>query len=212
MTRYVWIERCLRQIYNGQPDDDATITYGLVNVWLNTAIGMAAKANYKDNITIDGIGYVNNSFYTKFSDIAIKPYENLKWKIELPEIPLGIGTSNGVSTLELFDPTSRQVSRPFIPLSQNQKTYFESLQPPPNKILYYSEGKFLYASSTLLLNLYTANVTMISGGDSTDLYSELNVPADYDNVMIEYIKQQLLLEKAQPLDNTNDGEDFITTT
>lgn len=72
MTRRVWIERCLRQIYGGQPSDDSTITVNLVNVWLSTGIGLAAKANYKDNISIDGIGYINNSFYTKLKSSGLK--------------------------------------------------------------------------------------------------------------------------------------------
>jgi len=43
------------------------------------------------------------------------------------------------------------------------------MRPIPNKVLYVYEGKFAYVFSTLLLNQYTASVTMISGGDSTDL-------------------------------------------
>ena len=43
MTRNIFIERILRQIYNGQPSDDSSITYSLVNQWLNDAIGLAAK-------------------------------------------------------------------------------------------------------------------------------------------------------------------------
>lgn len=211
MTRRIWIERCLRQIYNGPVSDDATITINLVNVWLNTAIGLAAKANYKDNISIDGIGYINGSFYTKFRDIAITSDGNFLWQMVLPEVPLGIGRNEGISTLELVDDRGN-VTRPFIPISENQKTYYQSMQPIPNKILYYYEGSLMYAVSTLLLNGYTANVTMVSGGDATDLDSTLNVPPDYDNVMIEYIKQQLMFERGVPIDATNDGLDAIKTT
>ena len=46
MTRNAFIERILRQIYNGQPSDDSNITYNLVNQWLNDAIGLAVKKNY----------------------------------------------------------------------------------------------------------------------------------------------------------------------
>lgn len=211
ITRRIWIERCLRQIYNGPVSDDATITPNLVNVWLSTAIGLAAKANYKENIAIDGIGYINGSFYTKFRDIAITSYGNFLWQITLPQVPLGIGRNEGISTLELVDGRGN-VTRPFIPISENQKTYYQSMQPIPNKILYYYEGTLVYAVSTLLLNNYTANVTMVSGGDSTDLDSTLNVPPDYDNVMIEYIKQQLMFERGVPIDVTNDGLDSMGKT
>ena len=50
MTRNIFIERILRQIYNGQPSDDSSITYNLVNQWLNDAIGLAAKKNYTDDL------------------------------------------------------------------------------------------------------------------------------------------------------------------
>ena len=66
--------------------------------------------------------------------------------------------------------------------------------------------------STLLLNQYTFNVTMVSGGDSTDLNSTLNVPSDYWPIMVEYIKQQLVFERNQPVDVSNDGSDQIKTT
>jgi len=68
MTRYALIERILRQIYNGQPSDDSSITYNLVNQWLNDAIGLAVKKNYTDSIQMDGIAYINNSFYTTYTN------------------------------------------------------------------------------------------------------------------------------------------------
>lgn len=210
-SRRIWIERCLRQIYNGPIPDDATITINLVNTWLPTAIGLAAKANYKDSISIDGIGYVNNSFYSRFRRLTISSDGNFQWKMVLPEVPVGIGQNEGISILELVD-TNGQVTRPFVSMTEAQRSYYQSMRPIPNKVLYYYEGNFMYAISTLLLNNYTANVTMVSGGDSTDLDSNLNVPPDYDSVMIEYIKQQLMFERTVPVDATNDGLDAIKTT
>lgn len=211
MTRLLFIERALRQIYGDFPNDDSAITNNLVNTWLEDAIAIAAKQNYKDNIQIDGIGYVNNSFYTTFKDISISSDSNFTWKGTLPQIPFGIGRNEGISTLQLKD-SSGQITRPFIPLSESQKTYYQGMRPIPNKILYYYEGEFIFMLSTLLLNQYTFNVTMVSGGDSTDLNSTLNVPSDYWPVMVEYIKQQLLFERNQVQDVQNDGLDAKVTT
>lgn len=212
MTRRVWITRCLRQIYGGPPSDDATITINLVNTWLETAIGMAAKANYKDAIAIDGIGYVNNSFYTKFKNIPIEVDDQFIWKITLPQVPLGIGNMDGISTVQIKDNSTPQISFPVVLISENQRSYYRSMRSIPDRIIGYSEGKYVYLESTLLLNRYLAYVTMVSGGDSTDLDSTLNVPPDYDPVMIEYIKQQLMFERGVPVDSTNDGLDAIKTT
>ena len=86
------------------------------------------------------------------------------------------------------------------------------MRPIPNKLLAYSQGKYIYVISTLLLSSYTAQATMISGGVSSDLDSELNVPADYHPVMIEYLKKQLMFQRQVPQDVTNDGMDAIVTT
>lgn len=211
MTRRQYIERVRRQIYNGQPPDDATITVGLVNNYLSDAIAIAAKSNYKENVAVDGISHVNNSFYTTFKNIAITSEGNFMWKVALPQIPVGIGSNEGVSTLQVKADASN-ITLPLIPITENQKTFYQSMRPIPNKTIYYYEGDAIYIKSTFILSSYTATVTMISGGDSTDLDSTLNVPPDYFPVMMQYLQQQLLLEKAQPLDSQNDGEDAITTT
>ena len=58
-----------------------------------------------------------------------------------------------------------------------------------------------------MLSQYTANVRMISGGDSTNLQSTLIIPDDYVPMMIEYIKAQLAFERSRPIDSSNDGID-----
>lgn len=211
MTRRTWIERCLRQVYGDQPSDDANITIGLVNTWLGTAIGLAAKTNYKDNLAIDGISYVNNSFYTTFKSLTIEPNEQFLWRVTLPQIPLGVGSSDGISTIQIKDNSSPQISIPVVLLSQNERSFHQGMRPIPNRVIGYSEGEFIYIESTLILNQYTAYVTMVSGGDSTDLDSTLNVPPDYDGVMIEYIRQQLMFQRSVPVDVTNDGSDILKT-
>jgi hypothetical protein len=210
MTRAEFIERTLRQIYGGQPSDDATISYNLVNKWLSDAIALAAKQNYKESVSIEGIGYVNSSFYTKFKGLAITKDDGFEWKISLPEIPIGIGENEGIDRLELVS-TTGQISNPFVQLTQKQRSFYKSLRPIPNKILFYYENSIVYVISTIVLNQYTANVVIVSGGDSTNLDSQLNVPPDYFNVMVEYIKQQLVFEQGRPVDTSNDGEDVIVT-
>lgn len=207
MTRLEFIERALRQIYGDLPTDASSITKNLVNSWLNDAISAAAKKNYTDNVQIDQIGYVNNSFYTSFKNLAVNDAGELfLYQITIPDIPVGIGRNEGVSTLQFVD-SGGNVSDPAIPLSQNQIGYYRGQRPISNKILYYSEGTFLYAISTLILSDYTAKVKMISGGDKNDLNSVLNVPSEYWGFMTDYIKMQLAFERAQPKDLTNDGSD-----
>ena len=207
MTRYQLIERILRQIYNGQPSDDSNITYGLVNQWLNDAIGAAARKNYTDNIQIDGISYINNSFYTTFKnlDIEAETVDNVTYRVDLPSIPVALGKNEGVATLQFVG--DKKTSQTAIPLSMNQIAYQEQLRPIQNKIAYWVEGKNIYVKSSIPLTSYKATVRMVSGGDSTDLDSTLIIPDDYMPVVIEYIKGQLVFEKSRPIDQSNDGVD-----
>lgn len=78
----------------------------------------------------------------------------------------------------------------------------------PSKTLFYSEGDKVFVISNLILSNYTASVTMVSGGVSSDLSSVLNVPSDYMPVIVQYVQQQLLLMKGQPKDLQNDGQDL----
>ena len=205
MTRYAFIERILRQIYNGQPSDDSSITYNQVNQWLNDAIALAARKNYTDSIQMDGISYVNNSFYTTFKALPVVNENVTTYSILLPVIPVALGTNEGVATLQFIG--EGKISQTAIPLSINQVGYIDSLRPIQNKLLYWIEGNNIYVKSSILLSQYTANVRMISGGDSTNLQSTLIIPDDYVPMMIEYIKAQLTFERSRPIDTSNDGVD-----
>lgn len=209
MTRYQLIERILRQIYNGQPSDDSNITYGLVNQWLNDAIGAAAKKNYTDNIQMDGVSYINNSFYTTFKnlDIYAETVDNVTYRVDLPSIPVALGRNEGVATLQFVG--DKKTSQTAIPLSMNQVAYQEQLRPIQNKIAYWIEGKNIYVKSSIPLTQYKATLRLISGGDSSDLNSTLIVPDDYMPMVVEYIKGQLAFEKSRPIDTSNDGVDSV---
>lgn len=212
MTRRTYIEQIRRLIYNGQPSDDATISVNLVNVWLPQAIGIAAKKNYTDAMTLDGIAYVNNSFYTTFTGLSLTQDSFYVWKITLPQIPLGIGQTEGISTVEFVDPFTKKISSSALILTEDQRSYARGMREIPNTLTAYARGKYVYVESSLIMYQYTANVTMVSGGDSTNLDSEMNVPDDYIPVMTDYLTKQLMFERNVPIDATNDGLDAIRTT
>jgi hypothetical protein len=206
MTRKTFIERILRQIYNGQPSDDSSITFNLVNQWLNDAIGVAAKKNYTDSIQMDGVAYVNNSFYTSYSSLTITQVDNTTFKFTLPQIPVALGKNEGIATLQ-FSNSKSPTSFGAVPLSMNQVGYQDTLRPIQNKVVYWPQGQEVYMSTGIPLTAYKANVRMVSGGDSTDLNSTLIIPDDYVPIMVEYIKAQLAFERSRPIDTSNDGVD-----
>ena len=206
MTRKIFIERILRQIYNGQPSDDSSITFNQVNQWLNDAIGVAAKKNYTDSIQMDGVAYVNNSFYTSYSSLTITQVDNTTFKFTLPQIPVALGKNEGLATLN-FSNNNTPTTFGAVPLSMNQVSYQDTLRPIQNKVVYWPQGQEVYMSTGIPLTAYKANVRMVSGGDSTDLNSTLIIPDDYVPIMVEYIKAQLAFERSRPIDTSNDGND-----
>lgn len=207
MTRGQLIEQILRQVYGGYVQEDSSITPMLVNQYIDQGIAVAARNNYTDNLRLEGISFVNNSFYTTFKNLVPVRDERNLWKITLPQVPVGLGYSEGISTLQFKD-SQGVVSLPCIPLTQNQKTYFQSMPHIPSKTLFYSEGDKVFIISSQVLSSYTASVTMVSGGLSSDLNSTLNVPSDYMPVIVQYVQQQLLLMKQRPQDLANDGTDL----
>jgi len=203
ISRYVLAERIQRVIYNGLPPDDATITIPVINLWINDGIAAAAKKNYAESLQLDGVAYVNNSFYITYKDLVITPDESNLWKLSLPQIPLGLGKNEGISTIQFK--ANGKASFTAVPLSENQLGYVDSLKKIPNKVFYWNEGETVYVRSTLLLNNYKATVRMVSGGNSSDLDSVINLPDDYIADVVGYVVKMLLTERSQPLDVTNDG-------
>src|SRR5205814_6448430 len=100
-TRRQYIEKVRRQIYGGQPSDDANITVGLTNIYLNEGIAIAAQKNYTDNAALDGIAYVDGSFYLTYKNIAVTKDEQFLYKVALPHIPFAIGNGEGIPTMVL---------------------------------------------------------------------------------------------------------------
>lgn len=207
ISRYELAERIQRVIYNGLPTDDATITIPVINLWINDALAATAKKNYAESLQIEGIAYINNSFYTTYKGIAITQDEEGLWKFSLPQIPLGLGRNEGIITVQFK--REGKVSLTAIPLSQNQVGYVDTLKVVPNKTFYWNEGQTVYVKSLLLMNLYTATVRMISSGVSSDLDSVVNIPDDYMADVINYVFKFLMTERSQPLDLTNDGNDKV---
>ena len=207
MTRIQLIRRILRQVYGGQPSIDSNITDNLVNNWLTEALAASAVKNYRENDQLDGVAYVNNSFYTTFSSLAVSATSTpFYYQLTLPQIPVGIGNNEGVGTLQFVD-SQGNISDPAIPLSENQVGYFRNMRPIPNKILYYPESIYLYAISTLQLNTFTGKVRMISGGNSADLNSILNVPDEALADITAYVSKMLSWERQQLKIPTDDGAD-----
>lgn len=205
-TRRSLIQRIQRIIYNSYPEHNATITEPLVNRYINDAIAVAAKNNYVESIKLDGIAYVNNSFYTTFKGLAITQDTPNSYKFALPSVPIGLGQNEGIATLEFKD-DKNNISYPAIPLSINQLGYQRGMRMIPNKVLFWYENSECYVITNLPLNTCTATIRMISGSNSDSLDSALNVPSEVIPSIIDYCVKYLMLEHNNKQDRYNDGVD-----
>lgn len=210
MTRRQYCELILRSIYGGQPTVDANITINQVNLLLNPAFAYAAKLNYAENKKFDNIEYVNDSFYARFKGLAIVAdhTENFTYEVVLPGIPAAIGANYGLSSVEIRNAAS-EISQPAVFLNANEWARRNSHRRIKNKIFCCNDGSKVLLYSDLLLTRkdYTANVRMISAG-SNDLETVVNIPDEYLQQIMAYVKQELVFEKSQPQDLANDGVDI----
>lgn len=205
MTRAELIEQILRAVYGEQPRDDASITPNLVNLYINQGTASAIRSQLKDSINVDGVTYINNSFYFTYKGLPITQEENLLWKISLPQVPFGIGRNEGVANLRIKKDGKTSIDA--VPLSIAQKGYHYTMKKIPNRMLFYTEGKEAYVLSSVNLDTYTASVTMISTG-SNDPSSTVSIPDDYIPFVIDYAVKALVASRGLPKDNNNDGEDL----
>lgn len=207
-TRLSFIRRVLRQIYGGIPSIDSNITDNLVNRWIQDGFCAAAKNNFVENGQIDGVEYVNNSYYTTYSGLSLSASitEDFCYVFTAPDIPVGLGANQGIGTVRFRD-SNGNISQEAIPLTINQVGYQRNMRPIPNKILYWNEGNLVYCRSVLILSDFTAIVKMVSSGNFNDLNSNINVPQDAFPFVVEYVKKQLSFERQMVKTPTNDGAD-----
>jgi len=207
MTRDFFIERILRRLYNGQPSDGASVTTNLANSYLNDAIAIATKLHYGENMRIEDISFINNSFYTTFRGLAISVGAEMGYfTAQLPEIPIALGKNESLPSIRLVNGVS--VSKPCVWLNVNQVNQYDNL-PQPFGIPVWNENSLLVFNSpklNLKVNGYTVTVRMVSSA-STKLSDQINVPSEYFQMMSDYVFQQLNTELMQPKDNANDGTD-----
>jgi hypothetical protein len=207
-TRKIFAQQIQRLIYNDIPSDDVTISLNLINRYVNMGIAIAVKTNYSENLKIDGIGYVNSSFYTTFKGIAItkSTFEDFCYEFTLPEIPVALGRNEGVAQMTIKD--GNNFSLTGVPLTTEQVPFRKNMRRIPNRFYYWYERSTGIIDSVLDLTDYTVNVKLASGGgDSSDLSTTINIPNEWLSFVQDYVVKNFIFERQQAQSITNDGID-----
>lgn len=204
MTRLFFIQRLLRQVYNGEPPDSASITTNFVNSLLNDAIAVATKKHYGESLQIENISFMSNSFYTTFRGIAITSgLEFGYYTAQLPQIPLALGKNDSIASIRVNDESG--ISQPILRLSVEQVNQYGKLPKPKGIPVWEENSTLVFDSPSYPLYTCTAVVRMVSGGDSANLGSQINIPDEWIPMVNDYVMQKCVIELQQPKDTVNDG-------
>lgn len=204
MTRRAYCELILRRLANGDVSDDFPIKIEEVSQWIEQGVAVAAMKNYTDNANIE-IEYVSDSFYTTFKNLSLtKDSETGFFNTTVPAAPYGIPKGYDVASVNIEG--QGILSNGLIRVNIQQLDYYLKLSLPPKAIFYWFEGKVLNLFSTwAILDGFKVRVRMASGGDSTDLSAELNIPSDYMGFVSDFVFQKLMPTLNIQQDNVNDG-------
>jgi hypothetical protein len=202
-TRRHYIELIQRALSGGQISDDSDLSEGLINMYFNSACGFAIKANYKDEIQLNGIESVADAWYSGFSNIQITKDTTTGWySATLPQQPAGVGAGWDISTFMLITGSGAKIFAK--PISPREVEFLYNTSTPCNEVFYWVNGVEVSLHSGKDITKYLANIRMISS-QSSDLDAPMNVPDTYLPMIIEYIAKSLGIELNMPIDNSDDG-------
>lgn len=210
MQRNALIQRIWQQVSGGYASDDSMLTPELINQYVGDGIGIAAQLAYVGSIKLDGIAYINNSFAYTYSGLTITQEDIFTYKVALPQIPFALGQNEGLQSLKIqSDNPNGATGKSYdcIPMTLNQISINNGRRKIFGKYEYWYEGEYAYVQTTgqdLSIG-FTAIARLISGGDSSDLTSTVNIPDDYIPTIIQYVQKQLGIELMMPQDVSNDG-------
>lgn len=203
-SRRILIELIRRQLSGGFAQQDSELTDGLINQYINSGIGYAVKANYKDEIQLNGIESVADGFYAEFDAISItKDLSTGLYNATLPQQPAGVGIGWDISAFMLITGSGAKIFAN--PIGAREQRYLYSLPSGCDEVYFWINGVTASLHSCKDITKYKANVRMIST-QSNDLDAPITLPDGYMPLVIEYIDKTLGIQLNEPIDISNDGK------
>lgn len=205
-TRKLIAQQILSVIYPNGRSDDADITESLVNIYISEAASVVAVQNYRSNIQLDSVEAVSDAFYSTFKNIQItKDTDTGFYTFPLPQPPIGVPIGVSISSVYLISPSGTRTVA--YPISQRELDIMFEVPIKKDEIYYWAEGNKIYIWSQKDVTKSKAFVRMIST-QSTDINATLNVPDDLLQAIIDMVVKRIMVEKTQPIDLSNDGQDM----
>jgi hypothetical protein len=203
-TRRVLIELVQRQLSGGMISQDSDLSTGLINQYINSAVGYAAKAQYKEEIQLNGIENIADAFYSEFTGITItKDAVSGQYRATLPQQPVGIGVGWDISDFMLIAGSGAKIFAS--PISPREVHFLYELGTGCDEVYFWVNGLIASLHACSDITKYKANVRMISS-QSSDLDAPMNIPDAYLPLIIEYIDKTLGFQMNMPIDSSEDGK------
>jgi len=212
MTRKEISELILRRLAGGDPTDDFPVTLQEINLWLDQAVAASAMRNYTDSVSVDGIEFVGDAYYTTFKNIFLaKDSVTQDFYGTLPAMPVAVPRGHDISSvyLQITSPTV-SLSPPLVRMNPQQLSFAHSLPFPKTTPRYWVEGNQVYVRGFDGTDYTARNITirMVGSAGKRLLTDELLIPSDYLPFVIEYIMKNFLPTQNGPKDTVNDGNDI----
>src|ERR1044072_4906674 len=202
-TRRHIIELLIRQMASGFPSDDFSITPGIINQYLNSAIAFAIKNQYKEEIQLNGIESIADAVYATFSGLVItKDAVTGLYNITLPQQTVGIGAGWDISSFVMVTGSGAKLFG--YPNTQRELAFLYNGAKGCNDVFFTVVKDKMEIHSCKDITKYKGRVTMIVT-QSTDLDSVMNVPDTYMPIIIDYITKTLGVMMNMPVDISSDG-------
>jgi hypothetical protein len=199
-----FIQRIKRDLNNGFPDSDFTMSDNEILFHIDQAKAAAMIGNVFNNAKVEGAMVMPEGFLTTYSLTLSKDNATASWYGSLPQPPVSLPL--GYSITDVYFANAYDGDKwVCYPVSSKEVSLMESLPMPPG-IRYWVVGKTIYAKSSnggSLLNK-TMYVTMAKTR-STSLDDEINLPDDVIETVYNLVMDKLKKRIANPQDIVQDG-------
>lgn len=201
-TKRQLAEIILIELANGIPSDDFPITLRQIGIEINLAYGVVAKKNFYENANFDGYTYINDSFLSTYSAVAVSLDDptGLKYSI-MPSSVVGLPKNRGV--VRVSPPRGYRLT--YKKIAAKDVSIYSGSPEIPNVILYWEEnGRIWYLSCGALQPSATVNITM-AGQNDNNLDTELKMPIEALEEVQRIVVAKLRPTVNTPIDKLNDG-------
>lgn len=211
-TKRQIVQEALYEAYGGITSTDVRISERFVLTKLNNKIAAAGTINAFQNKNLEGVTYLNDTFYSTYNDLPVTDDTHTGFKkIDLPALPIGVPSQRSIS---LYPPKTNKCngmnSTMFVMMPREQVRRSNNL--PKTKTVYCFEQdgtiQMIIPDTLPLLEVGTMNLVMATSDGGLD--SKANIPPD----MLDPIKKELVAELRAiilgvPLELKNDGIEIL---